>query len=59
MKFFLSDVGRVSAMSQYFHGQLSGLIIEQMEETERLVPCIRDCQEYLDMPDVQGQPDMV
>ena len=46
-------------MAQYFHGQLSGLMIEQMEDGERLVSCIRDCQEYLDMPDVQSQSDIV
>lgn len=57
--FWFRNVGRAEAMAQYFHGQLSGLMIEQMEEAENLVSCVRDCQEYLDMPDVQSQSDMV
>ena len=43
-------------MSQYFHGQLSGLSIEQKEEMQS---CIQNCQQYLDMPDVQVQSNIV
>jgi hypothetical protein len=42
-------------MVQHFHGQLSGLSIEQKEELPRSVSCIQDCTQYLDMPDVQTQ----
>jgi hypothetical protein len=46
-------------MAQHFHGQLSGLLIEQKEEIDRSVSCIRDCQQYLDMPDVQTESGVV
>jgi hypothetical protein len=46
-------------MSQYFHGQLSGLLIEQKEELDRSISCIQDCQQYLDMPDVQSESNIV
>jgi hypothetical protein len=46
-------------MAQHFHGQLSGLLIEQKEEIDRSVACIQDCQQYLDMPDIQSQSDLV
>ncbi|CAF1018548.1 unnamed protein product [Adineta steineri] len=45
--------GRASHMVQYFQGDLSGLVIEQKEELSRSISCIQDCQQYLDMPDVQ------
>ena len=47
------DAGRASRMVQHFRGQLSGLAIEQQEELSRSVACTRDCQQYLDMPDLQ------
>ncbi len=53
------NLGRASAMAQYFHGQLSGLVIEQKKEIEPTNTCIRDCQQYLDMPDIQSQSDIV
>jgi hypothetical protein len=46
-------------MAQHFYGQLSGFSIEQKEELDRSVSCIRDCQQYLDMPDIQSQSDVV
>jgi hypothetical protein len=46
-------------MVQYFQGQLSGLVIEQKEELSRSVSCTQDCQQYLDMPDIQTQYDVV
>jgi hypothetical protein len=45
-------------MVQYFQGQLSGLVIEQKEELSRSVSCTQDCQQYLDMPDIQTQYDV-
>jgi len=59
MKVNFLNLGRVSHMVQHFHGQLSGLVIEQKEELPRENFCIRDCQQYLDMPDVQTEPDVV
>ena len=56
---FSIDLARGEVMTQYFHGQLSGLTIEQKEEIDRSAGCIRDCQQYLDMPDVQAQTDLV
>lgn len=46
-------------MTQYFHGQLSGLVIEQKEELDPSIPCTQDCQQYLDMPDVQSETNVV
>jgi len=46
-------------MVQYFQGDLSGLIIEQKEELSRSVACTQDCQQYLDMPDIETQSDIV
>ncbi|CAF4559384.1 unnamed protein product [Rotaria sp. Silwood2] len=43
-------------MVQHFHGQLSGLSIEQKEALPDSVSCIQDCKQYLDMPDIQIQP---
>lgn len=45
-------------MTQYFHGELSGLVIKQKENPDPSTPCIRECQQYLDMPDIQSQSDM-
>ncbi|CAF2502141.1 unnamed protein product [Rotaria sp. Silwood2] len=45
---------RASRLVQHFHGQLSGLIIEQKEELQRSSNCIRECHQYLDIPDVQS-----
>ncbi|CAF0892158.1 unnamed protein product [Rotaria sp. Silwood1] len=50
--------GRASRMVQHFHGQLSGLSIKQKEELPPSALCIQDCQQYLDMPDIQIQPNM-
>jgi hypothetical protein len=46
-------------MAQHFHGQLSGLTIEQKEEVQRSSNCIRDCHQYLDLPDVQSEAGVV
>lgn len=46
-------------MVQHFSGQLSGLSIEQKQESEESSKCIRDCKEYLDLSDVQRQSDIV
>jgi hypothetical protein len=53
------NLGRASQMAQHFHGQLSGLLIEQKEELKRSDSCIRDCQQYLELPDVQSESDVV
>ncbi|CAF4419397.1 unnamed protein product [Rotaria sp. Silwood2] len=45
---------RASRLVQHFHGQLSGLVIEQKEELQRSSNCIRECHQYLDIPDVQS-----
>ncbi|CAF3887254.1 unnamed protein product [Rotaria sordida] len=49
---------RASQMAQHFHGELSGLSIEQKEELPDSISCIQDCQQYLDMPDIQVQSNM-
>ncbi|CAF3271573.1 unnamed protein product [Rotaria socialis] len=46
---------RASRMVQHFNGQLSGLTIEQKEEFPKTQSCIQDCQQYIDMPDIQEQ----
>lgn len=46
-------------MVQLFHGQLSGLIIQQKEELQRSSDCIRDCHQYLDVAGVKPQSDVV
>ncbi|CAF1250602.1 unnamed protein product [Rotaria sordida] len=46
---------RASRLVQHFHGQLSGLTIEQKEELQRSSNCIRECHQYLDISDVQSQ----
>ena len=46
-------------MAQHFHGQLSGLIIEQKEELQRSSECIRDCHQYLDISDVKTDSNIV
>jgi len=56
---YLLNLGRANHMAQHFYGQLSGFSIEQKEELDRSVSCIRDCQQYLDMPDIQSQSDVV
>lgn len=53
----LSHLGRVSRLVQPFRGQISGLTIEQKEESKE--QCVRDCQQYLDLPDVQTQSNVV
>jgi hypothetical protein len=46
-------------LAQHFHGELSGLVIEQKQELQRSSNCIRDCHQYLDMPDVQSEAGVV
>ena len=46
-------------MAQYFTGQLSGLVIQQKEEVSRSSTCIQNCQQYLDMPDIQKEVGLV
>jgi len=45
-------------MAQHFHGELSGLTIEQKEELQRS-DCVRDCHQYLDIPDIQPETGVV
>jgi hypothetical protein len=45
---------RASRMAQHFHGELSGLTIEQKEELQRS-DCVRDCHQYLDIPNIQPE----
>ena len=59
MRESLVHIGRASRMVQHFRGQLSGLAIEQQEELSRSVACTRDCQQYLDMPDLQRESGIV
>ncbi|CAF1435096.1 unnamed protein product, partial [Adineta ricciae] len=47
--------GRFARMAQYFTGQLSGLVIQQKEELSRSSTCVQNCQQYLDMPDIQKE----
>jgi hypothetical protein len=42
-------------MVQYFHGELSGLTIEQKEELQRSSGCIRECQQYIDVAGIQPE----
>jgi hypothetical protein len=42
-------------MVQHFHGQISGLTIEQKQEIPRSTGCIQECHQYLDMPDIKSQ----
>ncbi|CAF1423677.1 unnamed protein product [Rotaria magnacalcarata] len=49
---------RASRMVQHFHGQLSGLSIEQKEELQRSSECIQDCHQYLDIPDVHHETNL-
>jgi hypothetical protein len=46
---------RASRLAQHFHGELSGLTIQQKEELQRSSNCIRDCHQFLDLPDVQSE----
>jgi hypothetical protein len=48
-------LARASRMVQHFHGELSGLTIEQKEELQRSSDCIRDCHQYLDISDIQSE----
>lgn len=48
--------GRVSRLVQPFRGQIAALSIEQKEESKE--QCVRDCQEFLDLPDVQTQSNL-
>jgi hypothetical protein len=57
--FPISLSARAAAMAQHFHGHLSGLSIEQKEDSESSTACIRDCQEYLEMPDVPKESGIV
>jgi hypothetical protein len=45
-------------MAQHFHGELSGLTIEQKEELQRS-DCVRDCHQYLDIPNIQPETGVV
>jgi hypothetical protein len=46
---------RASRMVQHFHGELSGLTIEQKEELQRSSGCTRECQQYLDITGIQSE----
>jgi hypothetical protein len=46
-------------MAQHFHGELSGLTIEQNEDSSRSSVCIRECQQYIDIPDVEHETGVV
>ena len=52
-------LARASRMVQYFHGELSGLTIEQKEELQRSSGCTRDCHQYLDVADIQPETGVV
>ncbi len=46
-------------MAQHFHGELSGLTIEQKEELQRSSGCTRDCHQYIDISDIQSETGLV
>ncbi len=46
-------------MVQHFHGELSGLTIEQKEELQRASSCTRECYQYLDIADIQSEDGVV
>jgi hypothetical protein len=46
-------------MVQHFHGQLSGLIVEQKEELQRSSDCIRDCQQFIEIVGLNKEPGLV
>ena len=46
-------------MVQHFHGQLSGLSIEQKEELQRSSDCVRDCHQYLEILDLKKDTGLV
>jgi len=46
-------------MVQHFHGELSGLTIEQKEELQRSSGCTRECQQYLDITGIQSETGLV
>ncbi|CAF4307243.1 unnamed protein product, partial [Adineta steineri] len=46
---------RASRLVQHFRGQVSGLTIEQKEDLQRSSSCIRDCHQYIDIPDVKSE----
>ena len=50
-------VGRVARLVQPFRGQIAGLAIEQKEESKE--QCVRECKQFLDLPDVQTQPNLL
>ena len=52
-------LARASRMVQYFHGELSGLTIEQTEELQRSSDCTRDCQQYLDISGIEPETGVV
>lgn len=52
-------LARASRMSQHFHGELSGLIIQQKEELQRSSDCIRDCRQYIDITDIKPETGLV
>ena len=56
---FFFFLARASRLVQHFHGQLSGLTISQKEELQRSSNCVRDCQQYLNIPDVQKEDGVV
>jgi hypothetical protein len=56
LSFYLA---RASRMVQYFHGQISGLTIQQKEELQRSSDCIRECQQYIDVTGIQSEPGVV
>lgn len=55
----VSFLARASRMVQHFHGQLSGLVIEQKEELQRSSNCVRDCHQYLDIIDLEKEDGLV
>jgi hypothetical protein len=52
-------LARAYRMAQHFHGELSGLTIEQKEELQRSSSCIRECHQYLDISDIESETGLV
>ena len=46
-------------MVQHFRGQLSGLSIEQNEELQRSSTCVQDCQQFIDIVNLEKEKGMV
>ena len=59
MSYFSNNLGHVARMAQHFTGQLSGLVIEQKEEVSRSTARVQNCQQYLDMPDIEKESGLV